>query len=115
MSNVRNFGAAGDGQRDDTQAIEHALADGDGLLEFPRGTYRITRPIVIRLKDAGPFAVRGAGSTARIVMAGAGPAFHLEATHTTTADPTGFRPEEWLRERMPTVGDIEIVGAHPDA
>src|SRR5205807_4093384 len=33
MSNVRQFGAAGDGQRDDTQSIEHALSDGDGLLE----------------------------------------------------------------------------------
>lgn len=115
MSNVRNFGAAGDGQRDDTQAIEHALAAGDGLLEFPRGIYRINRPIVVRLKDSGPVAVRGSGGAARIVMAGAGPAFVLEATHTTTADPTGFRAEEWLRERMPTVGEIEIVGAHPEA
>jgi len=115
MSNVRNFGAAGDGQRDDTQAIEHALHDGDGLLEFPRGIYRITRPISVRLKESGPVAVRGAGGTARIVMAGAGPAFVLEATHTTTADPTGFRPEEWLRERMPTIAEIEITGAHPEA
>jgi hypothetical protein len=48
-------------------------------------------------------------------MAGAGPALVLEATHTTTADPTGFRPEEWQRERMPTVADIEIQGAHPEA
>src|SRR5437868_789939 len=112
MSNVRQYGAAGDGQRDDTEAIEHALRDGDGLLEFPRGVYRISRPIVIRLKECGLVGVRGSGGTAKLVMAGAGPALILEATHTATADPAGFRPEEWVRERMPTIGEIEIQGAH---
>jgi hypothetical protein len=115
MSNVRQFGAAGDGQRDDTEAIEHAVRDGDGLLDFPPGTYRITRPIVFRLKDAGPVAVRGSGGTAKLVMAGSGPALAFEGTHSTTADPGGFRPEEWARERMPTVSNIEIEGAHPQA
>ncbi len=115
MSNVRDFGAAGDGQRDDTEAIEHTVRDGDGLVDFPRGTYRITRPIVVRLKESGPIGVRGSGGTAKLVMAGAGPALVFEATHSTTADPAGFRPEEWARERMPTVGDIEIQGAHPEA
>jgi hypothetical protein len=115
MSNVRQFGAAGDGQRDDTQSIEHALSEGDGLLEFPPGVYRITRPIVIRLKESGPVAVRGSAGTAKLVMAGAGPALVFEATHSKTADPSGFRPDEWLRERMPTVGDLEIEGAHPEA
>ncbi len=115
MSNVRQFGAAGDGQRDDIEAIEHALRDGDGLLEFPRGVFRISRPIVVRLKDSGLTGVRGWGGTAKLVMAGPGPALILEATHTTSADPAGFRPEEWARERMPTVGDIEIQGAHREA
>ena len=45
MADVRDFGAVGDGVADDTGAIEHALADGDGLLVFPRGEYRISRPI----------------------------------------------------------------------
>jgi hypothetical protein len=115
MSNIRQFGAAGDGQRDDTQAIEHALHEGDGMLELPPGTYRISRPIVVRLNDAGPVAVRGSGGVAKLVMAGAGPALAFLGTHSTTADPGGFRPEEWARERMPTVADIEIQGAHPDA
>jgi hypothetical protein len=115
MSNVRQFGAAGDGQMDDTAAIEHALREGDGILDFPRGAYRITRPIVIRLKESGPIAIRGSGGTAKLVMAGAGPAIVLEATHSKTADPSGFRPEEWLRERMPTIGGIEVQGAHPEA
>ena len=51
MSNVRDFGAVGDGQVDDTQAIEHAIHAGDGVIEFPRGNYRITR-----------YVTRGSGS-----------------------------------------------------
>lgn len=115
MSSVRQFGAIGDGQRDDTEAIEHAVRDGDGLVEFPRGTYRITRPIIIRLKETGTIGLRGSGGTAKLVMAGKGPALVFEATHTGSADPATFRPEEWARERMPTVADIEIQGAHPEA
>ena len=56
MSNVRQFGAAGDGQRDDIEAIEHALRDGDGLLGFPRGVYRISRRAIIGPKIASPLA-----------------------------------------------------------
>ena len=47
MSNVRNFGAAGDGRADDTAAILHALQKGDGTLEFPRGDYLISRTIEV--------------------------------------------------------------------
>ncbi|MSR58760.1 MAG: hypothetical protein EXS05_14090 [Planctomycetaceae bacterium] len=115
MSNVRDFGAAGDGEQDDTAAIEHALHDGDGVLEFPTGRYRITRPIEVRLAEHGPLAVSGSGGTAKLIMAGAGPALVLVGTHTTSAAPAGFRPEEWRRERMPTISDIEIEGAHPQA
>ena len=45
MSNVTRFGATGDGKSDDTDAIQHALDNGDGVLHFPPGTYRITKPI----------------------------------------------------------------------
>ncbi|MCA9116115.1 MAG: hypothetical protein KDA79_13590, partial [Planctomycetaceae bacterium] len=49
MGNVREYGATGDGTTDDTQALQHALNDGDGTLTFPRGTYRITSPLVVDL------------------------------------------------------------------
>ena len=39
MSNVKGFGAAGDGNTDYTEAIRHAVADADGRLQFPRGNY----------------------------------------------------------------------------
>ena len=54
MSNVLRFGAVGDGVTDDTEAIKHAVANGDGMLHFPPGTYRITRPIEINLAKRGP-------------------------------------------------------------
>jgi hypothetical protein len=53
MSDVRDFGASGDGKQDDTEAIRHAVRDGDGVLYFPRGEYRITAPIEIELNATG--------------------------------------------------------------
>lgn len=115
MSNIRDFGAVGDGVVDDTAAIQHAIDDGNGFLELPSGDYRIERPLVFQLSKCGRTGINGSGGTARILMAGSGPAIKLLGTHAATADPAGFRPEEWLQERMPTVRDLEIVGAHPDA
>ena len=74
MSNVRDYGATGDGQTDDTSAIQHALSDGEGLIEFPRGDYRITKPIVVDLAKFSRTAIRGSGGTAKLIMAGKGPA-----------------------------------------
>ena len=115
MSNVRNFGAAGDGQTDDTEAIQHAIKDGDGLLEFPKGTYRITRPLEIPLKESGPRGISGSMGTATIVMAGPGPAFRLVGNHGGTGDPGSVKPEVWQSERMPTVREIVVEGSHAEA
>ena len=115
MSNVRDFGAAGDGKTDDSEAIRHALADGDGTLMFPPGTYLLTRTIEVKLAQRGRFSIDGSGGTAKIVMAGQGPAFHIAGTHEKTADPSGFQAGVWVRERMPTVSHIEIEGRHPRA
>jgi len=49
MSNVRDFGAVGDGVADDTEAIQHAVADGEGIVEFPRGNYRVSKTILVDL------------------------------------------------------------------
>ncbi len=115
MSNVRDFGARGDGTADDTQAIIHAITRGDGSLHFPRGEYRITRPLQIALQTHGRIAIDGDGGAARLVMAAAGPALDLVGTHQRTADPTHVAEAVWQRERMPTVRGLEIVGAHPQA
>jgi hypothetical protein len=115
MSNVRDFGAAGDGRTDDTDTIAHALDQGDGLLHFPPGDYLLTRTVAVNLAKTGRFAIDGSGGTAKIIVSGAGPAFHLVGTHDKTADPGDFRPDAWQRERMPTVLNIEIEGRHPQA
>jgi hypothetical protein len=115
MSNVRDFGASGDGQTDDTDAILHAMADGDGLLEFSRGVYRITRTIEIPLTDRGPTGIVGSAGTARVVMAGPGPAFRLVGTHEGSGDPASVKPHVSTRERLPSVLNIEIEGAHAEA
>ncbi|QDU97051.1 right-handed parallel beta-helix repeat-containing protein [Lignipirellula cremea] len=115
MSDVRDFGAVGDGQADDSDAIEHAIADGDGVITFPRGEYRITRTITVDLAKVGRTSINGSGGVAKLIMNGPGPALRLLGTHSNTADPTGFRPAEWRRERMPTLDGIEIQGAHEEA
>jgi hypothetical protein len=115
MTNVKDFGAVGDGQADDTEALRHAVDQGGGWLLLPRGTYRLTAPIEIDLDRSGPIAVSGQGGTARLLMDGPGPAIRLVGTHNKSADPTSFEPRVWQRQRMPTVGDLEIVGNHDQA
>lgn len=115
MSNVQRFGATGDGQTDDTEAIRHAIRDGDGMLHFPPGTYRITQPIEIVLEEAGPIGIDGTSGTARILMAGAGPAIRLIGTHGGTGDPSSVQGNVYPAQRLPTIKNIEIEGAHPEA
>lgn len=115
MSSIRDFGAKGDGKADDTEALQHAVERGDGMVVLPRGDYRITRPIVVPLNRFGRIAISGSGGTAKLIMAGAGPALHLVGTHKKTADPKDFAESVWQTERFPTISDLEIVGAHESA
>ena len=115
MSNVRDFGALGNGQQDDTEAILHAVKDGEGLVEFPPGRYRISRTIEIPLSERGPLGVDGSSGTAKVIMAGPGPAFRFVGTHTGTGDPNSVNPSVIERERLPTVTNLEIEGAHAEA
>lgn len=115
MANALGFGAVGDGVADDTFALQHALNDGDGVLRLNKGTYRITRPLVLDLTKQGFGAVRGEGGTSRIVMTGPGPALRVIGNHQGTAVPASIQAHTWEQERFPTISGIEIVGEHPDA
>ena len=116
MSNIRNFGAKGDGRNDDTEAIQHAVEKAaDGVVEFPRGDYRIRRTVEVKLTEHGPLGLTGLGGAGRVTMAGPGPAFRFVGTHTRNADPATFAAAVWQKERMPLVQGLEIVGAHPEA
>jgi hypothetical protein len=115
MANVRDFGARGDGQSDDTTPITHAIQRGDGFLTFPRGDYLISRPLQIALEQHGRIGIDGQSGTARLLMTGAGPALHLLGTHRRNALPANVAETVWQKERLPTVAGIEIVGRHPEA
>jgi hypothetical protein len=112
-ADVRTLGALGDGKADDTAAIQKA-ADAGGGLHFSTGTYRLTQTVEIAL-DAAGFTSLNAAGTARIVMAGAGPAFRFIGTHGGSADPKTLKPEITARQRMPLVDGLEIIGAHVEA
>jgi parallel beta-helix repeat protein len=111
---VLALGARGDGKADDTDAVQRAV-DRGGAVVFPRGAYRITRTIEVKLSEHGPISLSGQGGAGRVIMAGPGPAFRFVGTHTGSADPDSFKPGVWEKERMPQVEGLGIVGAHPEA
>lgn len=115
MARPFDFGATGDGTTDDTEALQHAIDAGDGVLELPKGNYRITRPLRLDLTKQGYGAVIGAGGTARLIMAGPGPAIRILGDHRGTAQPSSVKPHTWNNERMPTIRGIGILGEHPEA
>lgn len=110
---ARDFGAKGDGTTDDTAAIQRA-ANAGGAVHFSKGTYRLTKTVLVELDKTGFVSLVGDG-TARVVMAGAGPAFKFLGTHGGTADPEQFKPNVWERQRMPVVDSLAIEGAHAEA
>jgi hypothetical protein len=114
--NVKDFGAKGDGMADDTDAINAAVAGSViGVVQFPRGTYRITETIDIVLADNGLLGLSGVGASARIIMEGEGPAFRFTGSHHGTASPASVSTVTWEKERMPLVYALEIIGNHPKA
>lgn len=115
MSYAKDFGAAGDGVADDTAAIRHCLADGDGTVVLSRGTYRITAPIEVDLARCGPVAFAGDRGVATLLMDGPGPALRLVGSHAGTADPASVAPNVWARQRMPAIAGLAIVGGHEQA
>jgi hypothetical protein len=113
-ASVRDFGAVGDGKTDDTEAFQRALDSGRGDILVPRGVYRLRKTVVADLDRIGPISITGSG-TAKIIMAGPGPALKLVGTHEGTADPNTVKENVWQNQRMPAVSGLEIVGADPKA
>ncbi len=112
-ADVTSLGAKGDGQADDTAAVQKAV-DAGGTVQFRTGTYKLTRTVTVDLDKTG-FVTLAGDPTVRIVMAGAGPAFLFVGTHAGSAAPAQFKPNVWERQRSPSVIGLEIVGAHPEA
>ncbi len=115
MATVREFGAVGDGAADDTNALQHAIDQGSGALHFPKGVFRITRPLRLDLSRTGFSGVRGDQGAATLRMEGAGPALRIIGDHQGTSSPPMIKPQTWRRTRFPIISDFEIVGAHEEA
>ena len=114
--NVKDFGAQGDGIHDDTKAIMLAIQQADdGVVQFPRGNYRITESIEIILSESGRVGLTGVGGTASIIMEGPGAAIRIIGSHKGSASPETVTNETWQNERMPVISELEIIGNHPDA
>jgi hypothetical protein len=113
-ANVMSFGAVGDGQADDTEPIQKAVDSRIGHVLFPKGVFRVTRPIVVDLDQLGYTSIHGHG-VARLVMDGAGPALRLIGTHFQSADPDRFAQDVWDRQRMPLVDGLAITATHAQA
>jgi len=111
---VRDFGAVGDGEADDSGAFQRAIESGRGDIHVPRGKYRFKKTVVADLDRIGPLSIAGSG-TATIIMAGPGAALKLLGTHEGTASPDTVKEDVWLSQRMPVVSGLEIVGAAPGA
>lgn len=108
MRSVKEYGAAGDGTTDDTEAIQAALADGrsnttaeyNGVpkgLYFPPGTYLVRKTLdwngcCVTLQGAGPYAsvIRLAPSSS-----GYGLATIAKAVISTPAGNSSFRQNIW--------------------
>ncbi|MFA8018776.1 right-handed parallel beta-helix repeat-containing protein [Bremerella cremea] len=114
QQDVFDFDVVGDGRHDDTVGLQQWLDAGRPGMVLPKGEYKISKPLVIELDKVGVTSIVGDG-TARIVMAGAGPAIRLIGTHEGTASPKTVKFNVWLNQRMPIIQGIEIVGAHEEA
>ena len=108
MRSVKEYGAAGDGTTDDTEAIQAALADGrsnataeyNGVpkgLYFPPGTYLVRKTLdwngcCVTLQGAGPYA-----SVIRLAPSsnGYGSASIAKAVISTPAGNSSFRQNIW--------------------
>ncbi len=113
-SQLFEFGVIGDGVADDTPALQSAIDSGLGEIVFPKGVYRLTKPLVIDLDKVSYTSLSGNG-VARIEMYGAGPAIKFVGTHFKSADPGAFTDAVWDRQRMPLVDGIAITGKHAEA
>jgi hypothetical protein len=111
---VRAHGAKGDGETDDTAAVQKAVNSRAGAVRFGKGVYRLTKTITIDLDKVGYVALLGDG-VGRVVMAGPGPAFRFVGSHEGTAQPSSVKANVWDKQRTPLVDALEIVGAHEKA
>ena len=92
--NVKDYGAVGDGEHDDTKAIKKALEAGDDIY-FPKGTYLISDSIVVESKK-----IHGAGMEASVLYSTANaPILRIKTSKNNISD-LGFQYEGWDQRKF---------------
>lgn len=114
-SGPEDLAALADGQRPATAALQKLIDSSEGLVSIPAGAFLLDAPLVVNLPNSGYRSITGSGGATRLVAAFAGPAIRIQGDHQGTAMPGSVEQHTWDRERMPIVGDLEILGAHEEA
>lgn len=95
--NLADFGAAGNGQADDTAALRNAvsavLEAGGGTVYLPAGTYRLTDTLMLTGDDSAPLTLR-ADPTGQTVLA---------------ADASVNGPAVWIERSGVTLFGLDII------
>ena len=125
--NVRTFGAKGDGETDDTQAFEQAIATGKPVY-VPQGWYRLTRTLQMQpgtnliglhpfgtqlvLKESEP-AFSGFGTPVPLLQSSKGGADLLNGIGINTGA-YNYRAVgvKWMAGEDSYLNDVKFVGGH---
>ena len=124
--NVRDFGAIGDGQADDTIAIRSAFAyiasRNGGTLSFPEGDYKVTSPIALpsgvviqgtsALQSGAPISALPRKNPTRIKLSGTNRALFRIGECSTQIT---MRDIELYSETSSQTYGVEAVGAYDSA
>ena len=124
--NVKDFGAAGDNETDDTEAIRRAVREAK-VLYFPQGWYRVTdtielqedtvliglNPISTQLKlPENTEAFGGPGTAKPLVLSGRG----ANVVNGIGIDTGARNPRacglKWLASEDSYVNDVKFIGGH---
>ncbi|MBN2281516.1 MAG: gluconolaconase [Candidatus Marinimicrobia bacterium] len=125
--NVKELGVVGDGETDDTQAIQEAIANHKNLY-FPTGWYRITKTIKLnegtRLIGLHPYATQLVLNESEASFSGFGsPVPVLESSEggddlingigiNTGAYNNRAVALKWMANQYSMINDVKIVGGH---
>lgn len=106
VTNVKEYGAIGDGVTNDTAAIQSAInsISGRGILFFPIGDYKASIEVPARI------SILGQGGGSRIIPLANGWGIKMVGTHTGTALPSTRTDQVINLETYPYIKDIRIQG-----
>jgi polygalacturonase len=117
IKNVKDFGALGNGSHDDSSNIQAAIdwtsGANRGVIYFPLGSYRVTKPLTFNYN--GNLSIAFVGQAGTIIFAA--PSFNDYVFKRSLVSPnntTGGRIFEKLNIQNSAGGEVEAVVLMPD-